>query len=85
MTKERLVAIITAKEFTEEEYTGKTSSIHFVINNVFGKCEIITAKQSKEELVNNECFYICDPVKESKYIFFVDEEINKYYAVPKNK
>jgi hypothetical protein len=70
------------KNYTEREYISK-KGINCLESSVFGRCKIISKQEVKEELEGNECFAKCDNIPESKYKFYVDEEIVKYYATLK--
>lgn len=69
---------------SEREFTspgGKPG----VESPVFGKCRIISKAEAKANLAENEEFVPCEPVKGSKFNFYVDLEIPRYYAVRKTE
>ena len=70
------------KNLKEVEYVSATGQ-EYLDSSAFGKCEIISKDEAWEEMEGNECFYPCDTVKGSKYIYYVDEEIMTWYAVRK--
>lgn len=69
-------------KYSERNYISK-KGFNCVESSAFGKCKIITKQEAKEEMEGNECFEKCDNIPESKYKFYVDTEIFKYYAVLK--
>ena len=74
--------LVEVKDLKEVEYVSATGK-EYLDSSAFGRCEIITKEDAREELEDNECFYECDRIKSSKYKYYVDEEIMTWYAVRK--
>lgn len=70
--------------YTEHEYTSKRGD-PCVDSSIFGKCVILTRAEVDEELKDNECFIPCKSIPESKFDFYLDTEIIKYFACRKHE
>lgn len=74
--------LVEVKNLKEVEYVSATGK-EYLNSSAFGRCEIISKAEARKEMDGNECFYPCDTIKGSKYVYYVDEEIMTWYAVRK--
>lgn len=63
----------------EREYITERGN-KFVESSIFGKCRVLTKEQVHAEFEENEEFDYCETPKNSKYTYYIDGEICKYYA-----